>query len=288
MIGVQASLGSWTASAGPDTFTDAAGFQWDLTDIDGWWGGIGTRSYAVERVRGDGSHDGPLYLQGRQVTLTGNVTAQTSDGLQAAMDVVAGLLMQGDRTGTLVVSETTRGQALQAGCRVSTQPRAKRIAELVATWEVPLFCADPLRYGPTLTATIGLPVAGAGISYPITYPLSYGTPTGTGQIVLSNPGTSDTPIVFTVTGSLPSGFSISVGAQQLVYPVAVPTGQPVVIDTGAGTVLVEGTADRRVNLTQADWIQVPSRSSLTVQFTSLGGAYDPAASLSASWAPAYW
>jgi hypothetical protein len=57
----------------------------------------------------------------------------------------------------------------------------------------------------------------------------------------------------------------------------VSLGETLTIDTGEGTIVAEGTADRRGNLTVADWIQVPPLSTITLQFTSLGGAYDPAA-----------
>jgi hypothetical protein len=60
------------------------------------------------------------------------------------------------------------------------------------------------------------------------------------------------------------------------------------LDTASGSVLLGGTADRRASLTNADWMQVPAGGSLTVSFASLGGAYDAAASLSATTRPAYW
>jgi hypothetical protein len=91
-----------------------------------------------------------------------------------------------------------------------------------------------------------------------------------------------------VTGPLPSGFELSAYGRRLLYPVAVPAGQTVTIDTAAGTVVVEGTANRRAELVVADWLTVPAGSTSTVQFTSLGGAYDPAAIVTATYASAWW
>jgi hypothetical protein len=53
-------------------------------------------------------------------------------------------------------------------------------------------------------------------------------------------------------------------------------------------VLAEGSADRRGELTVADWLLVPAGTALTCQFTSLGGAYDPYARLTGVVRPTYW
>jgi hypothetical protein len=229
-------------------------------------------------------------MQDRQVVLTGNVTAPNADMLQQGMDVVAGLLMGGDRSATLSVAETSRGQTLTSFVRAASQPRAKRVSELVATWEIDLVCPDPKRYGAVpISVSTGLPKpAAGGLSYPVAYPLSYGAGGSPGTLTVTNPGTADAPIVFTVSGNLPQGFVISYNFQYLYYYATLFPGQPVVIDTGAGTVLVEGTADRRSSLAYADWIQAPAGSSATISFISNDGSYDPAATLTATYAPAFW
>ena len=47
-------------------------------------------------------------------------------------------------------------------------------------------------------------------------------------------------------------------------------------------------ASRRGSLTSADWMLIPAGGSRTIQFTSLGGVYDPAAQLTATVAEANW
>ena len=149
-------------------------------------------------------------------------------------------------------------------------------------------CPDPLRYGTPRTITTALPSPGGGLAYPLTYPLDYGAAGITGRLELTNAGSAPAPILFAVTGGLEQGYEISAAGQRLTYPVPVPAGQVIELDTAAGSVLVEGTASRRGNLSAADWMQVPRLGGLTVQFTSLGGARDPNAQLAATVQDTYW
>lgn len=51
------------------------------------------------------------------------------------------------------------------------------------TFEIDMLAPDPLRYGPAVTVTTGLPTAGGGLAYPIVYPINYGTPGNPGRVV---------------------------------------------------------------------------------------------------------
>jgi hypothetical protein len=83
-------------------------------------------------------------------------------------------------------------------------------------------CPDPLRYGSSQSyGPIGLPTSGGGLVYPLVYGLTYGTQGTVGQLTLTNAGTADASVVFTVTGSLPLGFQISSSdGQRLTFPEA--------------------------------------------------------------------
>jgi hypothetical protein len=166
-------------------------------------------------------------------------------------------------------------------------------------WLVQWRCTDPRRYGNTRTVSTGLPTSGGGLVFPLFsgapgVGLDFGALGGTGQVTVSNYGTAPASLLLGVRGGLDLGFEVSAAEQALTYPVQVPSGQVIALDTAAGTVLVEGTASRRGNLTRADWIQVPpadpdgNPSQLTLQFTSLGGVYDPAALLEATVVDTYW
>lgn len=260
--------------------------DYPINEITGWEDLSDISDLSSDRARGHGEHVGDLYSRSRIVTVEGEIV----DGDNRD------LLVRALRAATPVSSTVADlsvdlfGEALTAGARIVR--RALKITPEYDIGNVPFAlqwrCPDPLRYGAAVSASTGLPVAGGGLVYPLAYPLSYGADGTPGQLTLSNPGTADAPITFVVSGPLPGGFELSAGGMRLTYPVTVPDGQPVTIDTGTGSVTVEsGTADRRGNLTVADWMHVPAGGELTVQFTSLG-TFDAGALLEATTRPAYW
>ena len=254
--------------------------------VEGWDELPDIGSLDSPRVRGHGDHVGGQFGRSRIVTVEGKVAdLEARDTLVRALQaatVVSSVVED--------LSVDMFGQRLTAGARVAR--RAVTTGLNYSVGEVPFAlqwrCPDPLRYGDAVTATTGLPTAGGGLAYPLAYPLDYGQPGNPGQLTLPNAGTADTPVRFDVTGPLPAGFELSSAAGRLVYPLAVPAGQTVTIDTATGSVVVEGTADRRMYLTYTDWMQVPAGGSLMVQFTSLSTDYDPAATVTATVREAHW
>lgn len=266
--------------------TDRGVGDYHVEEINGWDDLPEITSYDQARARGHGDHMGDQFARARIVTVSGNISSLR------ARDSLALALMNASPVGSALEDLTvqTFGRVLTAGARLVR--RSLPVGDLYAAGYIPFAlqfrCPDPLRYGTPVVAGTPLPSSGGGLTYPLTYPLTYGAAGDSGQLTVSNPGTAPASITFTATGPLPGGFELSAGGMRLTYPVAVPDGQPVTIDTGTGSVTVEGgTADRRGNLTVADWMQVPPGGSLTVQFTSLG-AYDADALLSATVRPAYW
>lgn len=258
-----------------------------VTDFSGWDEMPGLTDFSQPRVRSHGDHLGDQFSQARIVTVSGMVV-----GGQSARDSLVQALLAATPVTSAVGSLTVDlfGEQLTSQARVvrrSIVPGATYEAGSVP-FAIQWRCSDPLRYGAAVTASTGLATQGGGLAYPLTYALSYGAASTSGALTLSNPGTASAPIVFVVAGPLTGGFELSGGGMRLTYPFAVPDGQPVTIDTGLGTVTVEGTADRRTNLTNADWMQVPAGSSLSVYFTSLDGSYSSSASVQATVKPAYW
>lgn len=261
--------------------TLGAGTEFRLREVEGWEELPGPRYDKQPRARGHGVHPSRVWADERVVTLTGYCWTDTQrDALLEQLQ--AGLVFGGEDLEPLTI--TVAGRTLTC----SAQILAARAVLARGEWGLGRFgwvaqwrCPDPIRYGtPGPSLSTGLPTAGGGLTYPLAYPLDYGAAGVTGQVTVVNGGTAPAPIAFRVTGGLPSGFEVSADTGgRLVYVEAVPAGQTLHADTGAGTLLAEGTSERRGNLTVADWPQVPAKGSLTLQFTSLGGAYDPAASL---------
>lgn len=267
-----------------DTGQDAA---YRITAIDGWEGRPPPRYEKRDRARAHGTYPTPVWAEERTVTVEGRTwTEAERDALFTELD--ARLTFDG---GPEPLTVAVAGRTLTAAAQLLRfDPMIVR-GEWGAGrfgWLMQWRCPDPLRYGPEVTVSTGLPTQGGGLTYPLTYPLTYGELGDTGQLTLTNPGTAAAPILFRLRGELPAGAEISAAGQQLTYAAPIPPGQEITLNTDSGEVLVEGTSSRRGNLSRADWMRVPARSTLTVQFTSLAGAYDPAARLSATVAGAYW
>jgi len=261
--------------------------------VTGWDDQPPVTDYSQERTRGHGDHVGELFARARTVTVTGEIVDTVNRDTLArrlqAVSTVDSVLRD--------LTVTMFGLTLTAQARVVA--RALDLTALYDVGNVPFSlqwrCPDPLRYGAAVNPSTPLPLAGGGLAYPLAYPLPYGDPGITGRIPLTNPGTAPATLLLDIRGGLPEGWLVSAAGQALAYPVAVPSGQTIEVDTGAGTVLVEGTASRRGNLTRADWLTVPAADpetgqpgQLELQFASLGGARDPNAQLSALMRPAYW
>lgn len=258
----------------------------DVHGITGWDDLPEVSTTGVARTRGHGSYPGQQFGGERIVTVTGMVSSRRS------RDTLALALSGASPVSSAVepLAVTTFGRTLWSGAQLirRTLPVDDDYASGAVPFSMQWRCPDPLRYGAAQTATTGLPTSGGGLVFPLTFPLTFGALGATGQIQVGNPGSADSPLLLRVTGGLPQGFEVSASWRRLRYVAEVPAGQTVVLNTADGSVLVEGTANRRANLTIADWIQVPAGGSLALQFTSLGGAYDPAATLTATWAEANW
>lgn len=259
-----------------------------IDSITGWDDLPDIESLDQPRSRGHGDHPGERYSRSRIVTVTGSIATRSArDELaQAILDATPVESVDLDDLEISTFGVTLRAQGWLAR-------RSLPVGDDYPSGKVPFQlqfrCPDPLRYGAEVIVSTGLPSSGDGMSFPIAFPIFFGALGATGQIVLSNPGSADAAILFEALGWLPLGFeAAAAGGGRLLYSAEVPSGQVVAIDTAEGTALVEGTADRRANLIVADWLIIPRKGSLTVQFSSLGGAFDAAARLSARYAPAYW
>jgi hypothetical protein len=268
------------------------GTLYRLDTVEGWEERPPGRYNNTPRTRAHGSHRSQVLADERIVTVTGwAFTPEQRDELLEQLQDVSGF---GDVDDTEPLTITAAGRTLTAGAQLIRAVPSLNRGQWGAGWFGWLLqwrCPDPLRYGPARTVgPVGLPTDGGGLTYPLSYPLGYGTAGETGRVALANAGTAPAPIVFAVRGDLPGGAELSAAAtgQRLTYAQPIPGQQLVEIDTAAGTVLVEGTSSRRAALISADWLHVPARSQLTVQFTSLSLEHAGTAQLVATTQDTYW
>jgi hypothetical protein len=142
------------------------------------------------------------------------------------------------------------GECLAARARVSQRvlPADRTYAlQGVGRAAVQWQADDPRRYtADGQTASTSPPQAEPGLSWPLAFPLNFGRATSTGDVGAENTGSAPTHPVITFGGACtnPTVTDRTTG-RRLRYVIALAAGDLLVVDTGAGTVTLNGTASRR-------------------------------------------
>jgi hypothetical protein len=279
--GVRVDLGSIPLGG-----VDSAGVAWALQSLDGWDSGE-VRSEYTDRESDHGAWASPVYLGSRPITLTGTVTAPDRATLEDALERLRTAAALSDTT--LIVYELTG--AKQVTVRRSGKPLFAYVTDRIATYSVLVTAGDPRRYSTTLqTGTTGLPSTTGGLTFPITFPITFSAVTVSGQINVVNGGTMDTRPVITITGPVVaptvSALYPDGTVRQLIYSQDLGTGDALVIDTDAHTVVLNGNVSRRRFVTvSGGWPTIPAGSSVNYQFQS--STYNASAMLTATWRSAW-
>lgn len=268
-----------------------AGTPYQLTALIGFLDLGGVRAPMTQRARQHGGYVEAHYAAGATRTAEFNITATSAAAFQPAVATLRAQTYAQD-AGTRPLWFQVPGQGLltgQAQVLNRSIPTVQAFAlGLVQKAAVQWYFPDPFWYGPTQTATTGLPSTSGGLVYPLAYPLAYGT-TATGWASCQNIGSEATSPTFTVTGPHDNGFQVTSVEDGLTLQYNGPLGanDTVTINTATGSVVLNGVSDRRNLLTFAGvWPSIPAGATRTYAFSTLGATY-PAAQLTVTWAPAY-
>lgn len=111
---------------------------------------------------------------------------------------------------------------------------------------IQFLCADPRRYWSGQELGMATLASGSGgLVYPLVYPLTYGTQS-TGSMTAYNTGTADAPFTATFNGPLTNPRIVSSDGWELAFNITLAGGEQLVVNTAAGTALLNGTADRMI------------------------------------------
>jgi hypothetical protein len=250
---------------------DAAGVEWTLTDLTGWWEPPGVKDNAQPRPVGPGAFDAPVYDDVRVLGFEERITAPDPQKLHQAlirMGKVRRLLM----AGTQVIGHQPDGDYYVTAKAGSTwQTAAVGNSGWLYQWSAT--CRDPYKYGPAVQLPTGLPTQAGGLAFPMWAAaggaLDWGVAGSSGRITLLNPGSVDAYPVYTVQGPLIGGFSIgSVDLGNLIiWADDVPVSATVVVDAASGRGYFNG-ADWTGSLTSRQWWSVPAGGGSTIQFAA--------------------
>lgn len=270
---------------------DANGSRWVMNQdtLSGWFDPPNARESYVARV-GNGSFDAPVYDDDRVISWAGTVDApdlSTRESVKLLLSRISRAL----RDGADVTGNDDDGIPKTVHSRRSGSWKIADLGLTSVQYQATVRCADPYRYGPAVTVTTGLATAGSGgLVYNLfdgTGKLEFGTVGATGRVSLANAGSQDAWPVYTITGPMLGGVSITdIGAgRQIVYVGDVPSGAKLVIDTTTGRAKLNGS-DRTGQLTVKQWSSVPPFGTATIQFATLG-ATGQTGTLAAALRPTY-
>ena len=221
--------------------------------LQGWDSGAPLRGSLSDRPASDGAFGiTRAFRSARVITLDGSLLADSPGDLIGMKRELAAL--QGDGSPFVFSMEDESG-ILSSVVTISGTLAIDNAGEDTADVRVVMLAADPVRYGPTVSVSTGLPVGGGeGFVYPAYDPSGfahYGALGSLGRVVLSNAGTAE------------------------VWPMFEVADESVVsIDSASGEVLVDGQSDGGASLLRSEWFPVPAGSSITVQFGLIDGGFE--------------
>ncbi|MBA9003729.1 phage distal tail protein [Thermomonospora cellulosilytica] len=269
-----------------------AGTPYGWLGLDGWRDLPGVDTGNMPRPARHGSWPGRVLAQERVVTFTCLVRALVADFPAAVAALESAMTLS--ETGAeeaLVVSTLSERRLVYGQITGRAMPidKAYRVGHGRATLQ--WVCADPRKYSLVEhTETIPQPaVSGAGLVYPLTYPLTYGPAPETGTRTVTNAGDVPTSPTITFTGPCTDPALINVGTgTRLEFALPLAAGEELVVDTAAGTVLLGGMADRLYTLTGAsvpvEAFELPPGDSM---LAFRGGGFSGGATCDVTWRDAW-
>lgn len=273
------NIGTWGGN-----WLDDAGVEWYVEGSD-IRDGRTPKTHIQERPTGPGAWRSRSYLSGHSFTVSGYGRSGSLEARELARDGFLGLFVDG---GQQLLTYDSGAWVRTMMVELSGQPKwAVRRNKTSFNFQLPLFAADGRMLSATIkstpavqssaAATDGLDwETGGGLDWVETglggNGLDWGASGVGGSLVLTNDGNVETWPVFTFAGPIaqPSLTDPATG-RQLLYSGTLAVGQTLIIDTSpfARSVKLDGV-DRFGFMLSAQWMAIPRRGSLTLQFGGSG------------------
>lgn len=288
---IQITLDGLRFNANEDT--DPDGCYWTTALIG--WNARRNRNQRTAKPTLPGSYRVPPPANEKVISLRGTCIAPTALARARAENRLAALCPVPELLYRMEVTEES-GTVFRNVELEMSEP--SRMNEYAFGFTIQVAAPDPFKYSTTTrTASTSMPVSGGGLDWTDptgldwtdTVGLLWGSPTSTGSLAMTNGGTAPAWPTFTLTAGPtdplvnPSITELSTG-RTLQYIGTLNVGDSLVIVTNpfGRSVTLNGAADRRPNLTRAEWFSIPAGGSTSASFSA--SVYTTGANLLAQWA----
>jgi hypothetical protein len=243
-------------------------------DLFGWRDLPEAQAADSLRPQAHGAYPGAVYGESLAVTFT-YLLRGTPAAKVAALDTIERHAPMDGVDRPLVVDDGTGPWLRYARVIGRLVPQDFHFRHGPVECSMQFLCADPRRYGlAELSGTVNMPASSGGLEYALVYPLEYGT-ASSGSVTATNSGAVETPPVFTFHGPLTDPV-LSNHRWVLGFRINLVDGETLVVDTNAGTALLNGTADRLYTIrNDSDPLErcllAPGRNDLSLTAQAGGG-----------------
>lgn len=265
------------------------GTNYIVHNIDGF-GIPAMRANDVMRPRDHGEFYGLDYLPGRTITITLTVRGNSDSDVVANLETLLAAWQPVAPTVDADAPLSFKFPGQSARQFLGRPRRASADTSRIVGNKVPVVLeyktADPRQYAVGGSfSIIGISAAVGGRSYPRTYPLAFGGGSSA-SITATNSGNFSTRPVALIAGPItnPRIENVTTG-EAVKLAIALTSTDTLTVDFDARTIVLNGTASRYSALTSDSvwWELAPGNSLVRLSADS----YDPAATLSLSWASAW-
>lgn len=262
-----------------------------VTDIQGWHKGAPLRRDSQTKPNRHGTFAARGYKDARMVTVSGHFTAATRAEAAAFTDEINACMADGTQ-GVLTVDDVDQG--VRWAEVYLREPDVTWNGGRDVSWALDMEAPDPRKFGALMAVSTGRAQPGGGMVFDLftgANPgiMDFGEPGETGAVQIHNSGKAPADPVLRVQG--PPGYAdggdfkvteVETG-RVMQWRGTILTGQELVLDSRYGTVLLEGTGDRKGGLIRNQWPEIPGGQTRTYQFET-----DSDLTLILEAAPAWW
>jgi hypothetical protein len=283
--------------------SDANGVEWWAPDVDGWYSAPGEKLHQQDRTNGRGVYDSTSYVDQRLITINGTINAPDRASRDTALLQLAGMCTAGQ---LVLLTCVEPARTFTAMVKRAQKPQVASTSSTAADFQLFLVAPDPRKFGIATPLSTGMATSGiGGIAWQGPSPGTAGTQwqgpspgtTGTqwsqpgnpGVVALDNSlGTAPADVVVTITTSAvlqQPGFVNTLTGERVTYGLSLNAGDTLVVNCATGSTQLNGN-NVRPNLTSAAFFEVPPKTIVPLRFEA--GQPEPSATLSISFAPAYY